>query len=57
MRDDHYATVGAALLKTLKQGLGHAYTDDVHTAWVALYRVISETMIDAARGASKAQAA
>lgn len=57
VRDDHYATVGAALLKTLKQGLGHAYTDDVHAAWVALYRVISETMIDAARGASKAQAA
>jgi hemoglobin-like flavoprotein len=57
VRDDHYATVGAALLKTLKQGLGNAYTDDVHAAWVALYRVVSDTMIDAARHAPKAQAA
>jgi hemoglobin-like flavoprotein len=52
VRDEHYATVGAALLKTLKQGLGDAYTDDVHAAWVALYRVVSATMMDAARGVS-----
>ena len=52
VRDEHYATVGATLLKTLKQGLGTAYTDDVHAAWVALYRVVSATMMDAARGAS-----
>ena len=50
VRDEHYATVGGALLKTLKQGLGSAYTDDVHAAWVALYRVVSATMMDAARG-------
>lgn len=49
VRDEHYATVGGALLKTLKQGLGEAYTDEVHAAWVALYRVVSETMMDAAR--------
>ncbi|MEO8151735.1 MAG: globin family protein [Rhizobacter sp.] len=52
VRDEHYATVGAALLKTLSQGLGIAYTDDVHAAWVALYRVVSSTMMDAARGQS-----
>jgi len=57
VRDEHYATVGTALLKTLKQGLGNAYTDDVHAAWVALYRVVSETMMDAARGATSAKAA
>ncbi len=57
VRDEHYTTVGAALLKTLKQGLGHAYTDDVHAAWVALYRVVSETMMDAARGVTSAKAA
>ena len=52
VRDEHYDTVGGALLKTLKQGLGTAYTDDVHAAWVALYRVVSATMMDAARGVS-----
>jgi hemoglobin-like flavoprotein len=52
VRDEHYGTVGAALLKTLQQGLGTAYTDDVHAAWVALYRVVSATMMDAARGVS-----
>lgn len=57
VRDEHYATVGAALLKTLKQGLGEAYTDDVHAAWVALYGVVSKTMMDAARNAPAAQAA
>lgn len=57
VRDEHYATVGAALLKTLKQGLGDAYTDDVHAAWVALYGVVSETMMDAARSTPVRQAA
>lgn len=57
VRDEHYATVGAALLKTLKQGLGEAYTDDVHAAWVALYGVVSETMMDAARSTPVRQAA
>ncbi|HEX3140190.1 MAG TPA: globin family protein [Rhizobacter sp.] len=52
VRDEHYATVGGALLKTLEQGLGTAYTDEVHAAWVALYRVVSATMMDAARGVS-----
>jgi len=45
----HYATVGAALLGTLQQGLGEAFTAEVRGAWTALYGVISETMLDAAR--------
>lgn len=57
VRDEHYATVGAALLKTLKQGLGQAYTNDVHAAWVALYQVVSQTMMDAARSETTTQAA
>jgi hemoglobin-like flavoprotein len=57
VRDEHYTTVGGALLKTLGQGLGAAYTDDVHAAWVALYRVVSHTMMDAAHGVSSARAA
>lgn len=57
VKDEHYATVGAALLKTLRQGLGEAYTDEVHVAWVALYGVVSTTMMDASRTATEAQAA
>lgn len=57
VRDEHYATVGSALLKTLQQGLGAAYTDEVNAAWVALYHVVSHTMMDAAHGASSARAA
>lgn len=42
--DDHYATVGAALLWTLEQGLGDSFTPEVSDAWAAAYRVLSETM-------------
>jgi hemoglobin-like flavoprotein len=49
VRDSHYATVGAALILTLQQGLGEAFTDEVKDAWVDLYRVISATMMQAAR--------
>ena len=42
--DDHYATVGAALIWTLEQGLGEQFTPEVHDAWAAAYRILSETM-------------
>jgi hemoglobin-like flavoprotein len=48
VRDAHYAPVGAALLLTLKQGLGEAFTPEVNEAWTTLYGVISTTMQDAA---------
>ena len=44
----HYDTVGAALLKTLEQGLGDAFTAEVRAAWVALYGVIAATMMEGA---------
>lgn len=47
--DAHYATVGGALLKTLRQGLGDAYTPAVNQAWVDVYTVMSDVMIDAAK--------
>ena len=50
--ETHYATVGGALLLTLEQGLGDAYTPEVHEAWTALYAVVSATMIDAAAEAT-----
>ena len=46
--DTHYGTVGAALLKTLDQGLGDAFTPDVREAWTVLYGVIASTMQEAA---------
>jgi hemoglobin-like flavoprotein len=49
VQEAHYAPVGAALLLTLKQGLGEAFTPEVHNAWATLYGVISQTMQDAAR--------
>lgn len=40
----HYATVGAALLWTLEQGLGETFTPDVKGAWAAVYQTLTEAM-------------
>ena len=40
----HYETVGAALLLTLEQGLGSAFTPDVKQAWASVYGVMSGVM-------------
>ena len=49
MTEAHYAPVGAALLLTLEQGLGTAFTAETRDAWVAMYAVVSRTMVEAAR--------
>ena len=49
VKEAHYATVGAALLKTLEQGLGKAFTPDVKAAWASVYDVMSNVMISAAK--------
>lgn len=54
VRDEHYATVGAALMKTLQQSLGDAFTDDVRAAWAELYASLAGTMMKASREASTA---
>ena len=48
VRDEHYATVGAALLWTLEQGLGEAFTDEVKASWGKVYGVRSSVMQQAA---------
>ncbi len=48
VQDYHYTTVAHALIWTLEQGLGDAFTDDVRDAWIAAYTLLSETMIEAA---------
>jgi hemoglobin-like flavoprotein len=49
VRDAHYGFVGAALLWTLEQGLGPAWTPQVSAVWTRAYEVLSTTMRDAAR--------
>ena len=49
VRDAHYDAVGVALLATLRQGLGVAFTDEVEEAWIGVYGVIASTMKEAAK--------
>lgn len=49
VRPEHYVTVGAALIWTLQQGLGDAFTDEVKQAWTTAYEAIATTMMDAAK--------
>jgi hemoglobin-like flavoprotein len=49
VREEHYATVGAALLWTLEEGLGDAFTSDVRGAWADAYGILASVMIEAAR--------
>lgn len=46
--DEHYDTVGKALLWTLEQGLGETFTPETEQAWSAVYGVLSDTMKAAA---------
>ena len=46
--DAHYASVGGALLLTLEQGLGDAFTPEVRAAWAEMYGLVSRSMLAAA---------
>jgi hemoglobin-like flavoprotein len=46
--DEHYDTVGAALLWTLEKGLGSAFTPEVKDAWTTVYSILASTMKNAA---------
>lgn len=46
--EQHYASVGEALLWTLEQGLRTDFTDEVRCAWTKAYDILSSTMIEAA---------
>ncbi|MEQ9145024.1 MAG: globin family protein [Parvibaculaceae bacterium] len=50
VKPEHYSKVGEALLWTLGQGLGDAFTPEVEAAWTEVYRILSETMIASAYG-------
>jgi hemoglobin-like flavoprotein len=52
-----YDTVAAALLWTLEQGLGEAFSPATRAAWIALYGMLAGTMKQAAAAAPAAPAA
>jgi hemoglobin-like flavoprotein len=52
VRDEHYHTVATALLWTLGQGLGDAFTAPVKAAWVEAYTLLATVMQRAAAGVS-----
>jgi hemoglobin-like flavoprotein len=56
VKDEHYATVGAALLWTLEQGLGPAFTADARDAWSTAYGIVATTMQEGAREAMTVKA-
>ncbi|MBX7194570.1 MAG: hypothetical protein K1X94_21115 [Sandaracinaceae bacterium] len=57
VRDEHYDTVGGALLATLEKGLGPAFTRDVRAAWTETYVTLAGLMKAAAANSPVAQPA
>ena len=57
VRPAHYDTVGGALLWTLGQGLGDAFTPEVSEAWAEAYSILATVMIDAAEAAEQSEGA
>jgi len=48
VKAEDYKAVGNALIWTLQQGLGSDWTAEVEQAWISCYKILSETMINAA---------
>ncbi|MBM96726.1 MAG: hemin receptor [Oceanospirillaceae bacterium] len=48
VKDEHYDTVAAALLWTLEQGLGDAFTEETKAAWTETYVLLATVMKEAA---------
>ena len=45
VKDEHYISVGAALLWTLEQGLGEYWTEELNIAWTEFFGTLSAVMI------------
>jgi nitric oxide dioxygenase len=48
VKAEHYAIVAEALLWTLEKALQEKWNDEMKEAWVAVYTLLSSTMISAA---------
>jgi len=46
IKNEYYQFVGESLIFTLEKGLADEFTPEVKEAWVALYTLLSKTMID-----------
>jgi hemoglobin-like flavoprotein len=57
VKDAHYDAVGVALLWTLEQGLGSAWTPEAAAAWKEVYGVLSSIMRSAQQAATAKVAA
>jgi hemoglobin-like flavoprotein len=53
VKEEHYDTVGAALVWTLECTLGPEFDAAVRASWLELYNWLAETMKEAARAAEK----
>src|SRR5262245_40204691 len=49
----HYTVVGEVLLRTLEQGLGDQWNNDLKEAWTVCYTILSSAMINAAQYAKQ----
>lgn len=56
VRDEHYDTVGAALLQTLSETFGEEFTSPANAAWAKMYGFVAATMKRAAREMAQAGA-
>ena len=54
VKDEHYDTVGAALLDTLSVGLGDDFTPETKDAWTEVCTLLATTMKDAANAVTPA---
>jgi hemoglobin-like flavoprotein len=55
VKDEHYETVGEALLWTLGRGLGPEFTSEMQAAWAKAYWTLAETMKAGARDGAAQQ--
>ena len=53
VHQDHYATVGVALLGTLEKMLGEDFPSEVKEAWSSVYKLLATTMMNAAASAQE----
>ena len=56
VKDEHYGSVGTALLWTLEQGLGIYWNEELKEAWIECYTILSNAMIDASKSEGKVAA-
>jgi hemoglobin-like flavoprotein len=52
VKEEHYPTVGQALLKTLELAHQEKWNDEMKHAWTAAYTILSNTMIEASKEVS-----